>query len=104
MTILEITREQLDDAVALLEDVTGQDTAEESTVRTDYSGRGMYGGTCLGLVGTTAAAAALLWALCDVTGYELPDLLSELAMRDGWKEDSMGLQAIHYWPGITVTG
>lgn len=59
--------------------------ALEGSVRTDYSGRGMYGKTCYGI--TT----------------EYPDTCVEdaasLGLR-GAQRDSMGKRYIVYWPNI----
>jgi hypothetical protein len=52
----------------------------------NYSGRGMLGRTCLGVVGTM---------------QDLDILLSEVkGSGKGVKKDSMGLDYIYYWPEI----
>lgn len=53
--------------------------------RADYSGRAMYGRTCCAIVGP--AAAAIIEAAAEV-GIK------------GAVTDSMGRQAVVYWPGI----
>ena len=65
------------------------------TVRTGYSGRCMYGATCVGIVGRGEAT--------EVIGYineDHPDLAAKLLR--GMRTDSMGLSTIYYWPNLTV--
>jgi hypothetical protein len=62
--------------------------AEETglDVRHDYSGRGMFGKTCLGVVGAME---------------DLDALLSEVkGSASGLRKDNMGLDYIYYWPEI----
>jgi hypothetical protein len=55
-------------------------------IRSDYSGRGMFGATCLGVVGAT---------------HDLDALMSEIkGSAEGLKKDNMGLDYIYYWPEI----
>lgn len=73
-------------------DVVYQITARLSLsggdVRTNYSGRGMYGKSCYGIVADSQAM--MIRILMEVGLEELPP--PEL--------DSMGLGYIIYWPGI----
>lgn len=68
-------------------------------IRTDYSGRGMYGAKCLGLVfdGTPGQLfSAFINALTlddDYLKLELSDVFAEMA------SDSMGWNSIYYFPG-----
>jgi hypothetical protein len=56
------------------------------SVSHDYSGRGMFGKACLGVVGTM---------------QDLDTLLSEIkGSAKGLKKDNMGLDYIYYWPDI----
>lgn len=73
----------------------------EVDVRTDYSGRGMYGRTCFGFVGGPRDLVKFL--------LELSDLLDEFDEVDGdleaWydmSQDNMGYDTIYYWPLIHV--
>lgn len=61
--------------------------AEEigGTVREDYSGRGMYGATCYGIV-TDDATNCL-------------EIAGEHGLK-GARTDGMGLKTIVYWPSI----
>jgi hypothetical protein len=52
----------------------------------DYSGRGMFGKTCLGVVGAM---------------QDLDTLLSEIkGSSQGLRKDNMGMDYVYYWPGI----
>ena len=85
--------------------------------RNDYSGRGMYGRTCIGIVGTRANCQVVIYEVMR----ELIDRLYDVAvdgdeqeasnLRDEVhecteqlikqsREDSMGLDLIVYWPNI----
>lgn len=59
-----------------------------------YSGRGMYGKTCLAIVGEGISLISLGYALgemdCDIDKYDL----------DNMRSDSMGLGMVYYWPNI----
>jgi hypothetical protein len=82
-------------------------------IRTDYSGRGMAGDTCLGIVvddytnATQVGAALMMLVLAEKQAadddfdilYDGDDLLEVLGRT---RTDSMGLDQIVYWPNITV--
>lgn len=83
-----ITRDQANELVQALD-------LEQDDLRTDYSGRGMYGDECFGLI------------------IDVPDLIVGVAMRDVFGEDawdiaraartdSMGRSTIVYFPGWKV--
>jgi len=55
-------------------------------VRRDYSGRGMFGKTCVGIVCRRPIMAI--------------EFVAELGVR-GAKIDDMGLDSIVYWPAVT---
>lgn len=67
----------------------------DGTVRDDYSGRGMYGKTCFGIVADNSVllGAALIITLGEDLG---------LQMAEKTVTDSMGRSTIFYWPGWTV--
>jgi hypothetical protein len=57
-------------------------------IRDDYSGRGMFGKQCLGVVGSIA---------------ELDALLNRVeGSNEGLCKDSMGKEFIYYWPSVTM--
>lgn len=55
---------------------------------TTYSGRGMYGATCFGIIGSTRDLVTFLRALDD----EDADALIDPSI------DSMGVDSVFYWP------
>lgn len=70
-------------------------------LRSDYSGRAMYGQTCIGLTGTTADLVRFVVYARDVLNDtemtfagDAVDLLSAVA------SDSMGHDKIFYWPAL----
>lgn len=70
--------------IDLLEEIAGEVGGD---VRYNYSGRGMYGKTCVGIV-------------CE----DATKCIEEAAVRGfrGAKTDSMGRDTIVYWPKIAV--
>lgn len=89
-----------------------QSTAEElgdildGDVHTDYSGRGMMGTECFGIA-TTQTGWDLSRAVQDAldNGEEGADntyALEYLSEHEP-RTDSLGLDTIYYWPGLTVT-
>ncbi len=96
MAEIKITQEELDRALHLAE-------LDEDDVRRDYSGRGMFGGSCLGFVGSTAQIARSVPSLAIVLGgpeHDENDRALGIAARA--REDSMGLRTIIYFPDVTV--
>lgn len=97
MSKLHITLDQLDN-IAMSVDID-----IEAEVWVDYSGRGMYGQTCLGYTGgslvTFVAALALQIATSDASAWDLIETIGEIG--DG-QQDSMGTGRIVYWPHIVV--
>lgn len=65
---------------------------EHGEVDRNYSGRGMYGETCLGVVISDSSIFDLMFDVYDETGYRLPDPHT----------DAMGMDTIYYWPGLKV--
>lgn len=72
--------------------------ADEDALREDYSGRGMYGDTCIGVVlsGVSAFARFLI-----AVAAESSDDAAWLA--DNVVVDNMGRSMIYYFPGVKVT-
>lgn len=93
---MEITRTQLDEILDALVNL-GVNVGEDS-IREDYSGRYMYGKTCLGIVlQSYVEIAKLAMALQTVLGDSpAADIVDHLAT------DSMGLSMIAYFPGVTL--
>lgn len=69
----------------ILEDVLVDVGDEDSKIRDDYSGRGMFGRTCLGIV---------------VPANQYVSAIESAASRGlfGAKVDQMGLHMVVYWP------
>jgi len=86
-----------DEEMTLLEGVLDAAAAAELRVRS-YSGRGMYGETCLGIVTDNVAKTLLTLASCLPDGM-LADLAEETVCTD-----SMGRNAIVYWPNLPYKG
>lgn len=82
-------------------------------LRTSYSGRGMYGKECFGVVGSQTELAkfelslALHLAADNSDEYRVdPDDVMENFenILDSRSVDSMGYDTIYYYPGIKVEG
>lgn len=88
-----------------------QDFMGNCETRSDYSGRGMYGGRCFGFV--TGSPLKIGYAVAAVFGVD--SLLIDSDEDEGRVEigerlmrsvamDSMGYESIVYFPGWTVEG
>jgi len=73
----------------------------EDDIRWDYSGRGMYGQTCFGIVGSLLDYTGFLLQLASDTTGDRWDVAYDLSQRVN--TDSMAMQTIFYFPGIKVT-
>lgn len=69
----------------------------EDAIRTGYSGRAMYGKTCLGIVHDSVGELLRFILALDHAGLEL-DWIGDA------RQDSMGRAIITYFPGVTVDG
>lgn len=63
-------------------------------LRTDYSGRAMYGRTCIGFEGDTDMSVALLQLGAALAAADLPEI------ADTCRSDAMGLGWIVYFPSF----
>lgn len=72
----------------------------KATMRTDYSGRFMYGLQCLGYVTSNPNIVGVAFTLTLKDAFADDDVLATLTSRGVW--DDMGLNTIVYYPGITV--
>lgn len=93
----------------LLELIVDLHDGEDFQIRVDYSGRGMFGEKCLGIVGSDTATVIykIMDAIMDEYGDEKDtqlELFHELAemLSNGSKQDSMGLQRIIYFPSVEI--
>lgn len=76
-------------------------------LRTDYDGRGRNGSECVGIVCQShelGTAALLMTAALNRASSDMDwdDVLEELETAPAPDLDSMGLDSIAYWPGITA--
>ncbi len=74
-----------------------QRTEPTAETRTDYSGRAMYGKTCLGFIVSNPALVGTAIAL----GLGDSDL-DPMALIASSRQDAMGREVIVYFPGTTV--
>lgn len=76
-----------------------RDLAEmkDLTFHSDYSGRGMYGRTCLGVSGSEADLWQFALYLGNANEGELLDIFSEAP-----SVDNLGNDRIWYWPNLNV--
>jgi hypothetical protein len=77
-------------------------------VRTDYSGRGMYGSECFGIVSDGSGwtlAQSLSEMLADAREAEYYDLEADLEtlLEREPTTDSMAFDTIFYWPNVRVS-
>lgn len=95
-----LTAEQLTSFEDSLNNYAGD--GELPTVRTDYSGRGMYGKECLAVVWTTqphpAVTAELAYVLAGADD-DVADLVDRIWSLPTYT-DSMGRRTVIYWPNI----
>lgn len=76
----------------------------EDELRLDYSGRGMYGSTCIGIVGSVTTLTHFIRTLSEqVLVGEENGLVPFLEEVHNVRQDSMGRDQIFYWPYITVS-
>ena len=103
---MEITKAKFMEAVSYAEE-----NHDDIRLREDYSGRGMYGESCFGVVGDEIALAEFETALAlltvsedlddEVNGHTVLNALVDV--RDMRREDSMGMDRVYYYPGLSVT-
>lgn len=82
---------------------------EDFLVKVNYSGRGMFGKECLGIVGSDTIT--IIYKIMDSIMNEYSDekdtqleLFHELTeiLSGGSKQDSMGLECIVYFPYVEI--
>lgn len=66
-------------------------------IREDYSGRGMFGGECLGITFRDSRNVFAFFVELAQEDYDTAELLAHKA-----REDGMGCGTIIYFPGIAV--
>ena len=97
---MKVTQEQLNKIEEILLDtfgVTGESGRE--IVRTDYSGRGIFGNTWAGFVAGPGDTGAFGAAIALAFGDDLGPTCQMLAQAC---QDSMAFDVIIYFPGVTL--
>jgi len=72
----------------------------DARVINDYSGRAMYGRTCVGLIADNALST-FGRLLASLNGRKRNDIAAVLVQSEV-RTDDMGLSEIAYWPSVTV--
>jgi hypothetical protein len=96
-----------------LEEVAGDAGLDEGALRDRYSGRAMYGDTCLALVGSVGDLVRFLLELSHAASRYDPDPDAEAAqlrLRElvdtlrgtGTRHDGMGRDTVYYWPVVSA--
>ena len=76
--------------------------AHDGSVLPDYSGRGMFGRTCVGFTcNSLGDFARILLALKEEHADELADWL---AYGGEVQRDNLGMDTLYYFPGLSVEG
>lgn len=84
----DITKEEVIEA---LEDAG----LDEENIRWDYSGRGMFNETCFGFTGSDSDLIQFAIYLARLTPGR------DLYWMSNFRSDSLGMDTIYYWPGIS---
>lgn len=79
---------------------------DDTRFRADYSGRGMYGRQCVGIVGDSTCLQQVIAQVIKDAHRQSDDLDLDFddvvdALLD-YSEDSMGRDRIFYWPSIQM--
>ena len=77
--------------------------ADSLEFRHNYSGRGMYGRTCFGVVGSSSRIAAAQIALYTLMAQDISEE-DALGVIMNSSRDSMGYDSIVYWTEIVSEG
>lgn len=78
------------------------DDFDPDNLRYDYSGRAMYGRTCLAIVGEFRDLGAFMATVITQLYKDHEDLEIPTRAWGDLRQDSMGLQSVFYWPQINV--
>jgi hypothetical protein len=86
---------------ARLEELMDDNCFDNVQVRADYSGRSMYGRTCVAFVAADSRWVTQLWILLagesEAEGFEPQDLMDIVAKE---QKDSWGSDTIVYYPDV----
>jgi hypothetical protein len=90
-------------------DICGDAGIYDENIRDDYSGRAMYGRECFGIVGNESDLVTFIKGVAVAAyqaGQENDDDNPVIELADeleNVRSDSMGMDAIYYWPSVQVT-
>lgn len=82
--------------------------ASDVQLRSDYSGRGMFGRSCLAVIGSTSGLVRFAFALVEEVATGLPDegerlgVLVDAVRESRTTSDSLGHDTVYYWPGVEL--
>jgi hypothetical protein len=88
---------------ALIEALEGVCERKEVEFRSNYSGRGMYGKNCCGIVGSPSDLVKVVLAVVTETDPESAEDFTAV-LEDNLCTDSMGYNTIFYWPSLDTKG
>lgn len=72
-------------------------------VRANYSGRGMYGATCLALTSERGLGDLVMFVQALARETDVSETLDELSdALDRVREDQLGRGVVYYWPDVSV--
>lgn len=87
-----------------LAEAIGRIDFEEHDLRPHYSGRAMYGDSCIAYVGYNPAAFVVELAAMIGDADDLCEVRERMAELGVPRSDSMGYSMVYYFPGVTVDG
>ncbi len=74
---------------------------DEVSFRNDYSGRGMYGKSCVGITGSKSGCMQIIAEVIKASVNDTEMTVEEVVdMLLNFEQDSMGLDVILYWPDL----
>jgi len=105
---VKITKSQVDEIIDIMRNMFDVETDDE-TFRSDYSGRGMYGKTCIGFVISSRAQLALGAAIAiTFNGMKDDEDIDEDELELGYqmitrsRADTMAFDVIVYFPDVEL--
>lgn len=77
---------------------------DEASIYPDYSGRFMFGKSCIGITHAPGAQFQAISALVEALEMFGHDEVAEQIKRSNPSQDSMGLDQISYWEWLEIEG
>lgn len=75
----------------------------DDSIQENYRGRGMYGASCFGIVGSMRDLTRFMVALTCLEMQETDETSCAENLADNVATDSMGYSTIFYFPGIKLS-